>query len=1187
MLKNYKLINNTNKLLVFIAIILFSVIISKTYANNDIESSDKNIILSSHNSFLATQGNQYFLRHTTIAKYGISLVIQIKDNAHNILFSNKLTKDKDFSIDYQTGELSFTKPVYDFLDDDWLKNVEHNLLLISVDYNYFAKDYEIYDELYYYSLDGGINWLTQLGEGFAQVDDNYNIQDNYQVVAKLDVNLANNNVVANTSDTLTNSFLIGIADIEVIDRKVTGNRAFANSGSVDYPKRIVTKGKVQLYYRGLIRGEYLLNASIDTQREDNDILSYLDPDTNYAVYGDDSSVTDLSSEARGILYLLVEKDKSWLKWGKLKTQFPVQELSNINRSISGLGIHYESNETTKYGIPDTVIDSYYANLEAKRTRNEFLSTGGILYYLRYTNIIENTLKVSLEVRDSVNNNTLITKNLVAGVDFEVDANSGRLLFWRPIKQYLQSGLIIFDDDYDQNNIYVITDYNYSVSSDLTQANIANRVQQALNDDIVIGLQQQSEELSNRTYKAQGIDANIHINKDHVLDIELAKSNTASEAPFISNDGGINWSQKVVDNSQDNEQKGVSIKGSIKTEGDDNNLSYYYKKAATNLSENTSSVEGGKITAGFDKKYRSSEKLKLRAKYDLSDDINKTTTKNWQRADNLILQSNYQLSDNLIITSAFSHNIVNKYNTTNQQETNDQQSQFASQAEYAFSKDTKFNLRHQLTLANDSKQQTTIGAKHKINNNLEVVANTTFLTDKNNASNIDATYRANNGISLSAGTSKNSEGVNSSRIGGGYSNSSFSVGAGLENSNGSNKANISGGYSKDGASIGSGLTKNDDGSLAYNTSGAYVHNTKDNKQYRIAATNITDANNNSVQSLALGAYAPINDKTNIGVDTTLSSAKNDTRSVIATKLSHKISKERSINSKISRYTEKKDNSTSDGYDVELSGNINKDWSLVVNAGQGYVENEDNSRDKRTNFGVGTVYVRTDDEDNAVLKSSLNVSRRDDVGANNRTQYVFRSNIRGKYNKDLSIVNTIEWSRTNNKDTNTIDASNNRFDLNFAYRPVDNNKFNNLFKYTWVENNYPTDQVQENNIAADKGHVFSTDILYKTSRQWQLGTKLAMRFSKEKFGGIWYDNRLSLAALLAQYEILPETFVSLELRNLYNKRAKDDKRGFMLEVKRRFNDLIEAALGYNFSGYSSDLADLDYNIKGWYVRVTGVL
>ena len=62
--------------------------------------------------------------------------------------------------------------------------------------------------------------------------------------------------------------------------------------------------------------------------------------------------------------------------------------------------------------------------------------------------------------------------------------------------------------------------------------------------------------------------------------------------------------------------------------------------------------------------------------------------------------------------------------------------------------------------------------------------------------------------------------------------------------------------------------------------------------------------------------------------------------------------------------------------------------------------------------------------------------------------------------------------------------------------------------------------------------------------------------------------------------------LEQRTLWQKEARDSKRGWLTETQWRVKRSMRVGLGYNFTDFSDDLySENDYSVRGWFVRILG--
>ena len=110
-------------------------------------------------------------------------------------------------------------------------------------------------------------------------------------------------------------FVMALADGKVSQITRKGNLQAAGADSYDEVK---TEGRVALYLKGTVLGKYLITAAYDSgineidklfseidSIENERLVTNLDPDTVYPVYGDDSTLV-YDTESQGKFYLALE-----------------------------------------------------------------------------------------------------------------------------------------------------------------------------------------------------------------------------------------------------------------------------------------------------------------------------------------------------------------------------------------------------------------------------------------------------------------------------------------------------------------------------------------------------------------------------------------------------------------------------------------------------------------------------------------------------------------------------------------------------------------------------------------------------------------------------------------------------------------------------------------------------------------
>jgi len=396
-------------------------------------------------------------------------------------------------------------------------------------------------------------------------------------------------------DSQPNQFmLVGLADATIGYLKSSGNIQNLEAG-VNEPleKNVYRDGKVKLYLKGLVKGEYLLTAGLDTSKKStNHLFEYINPEKYYPIYGDKSTFFD-ETDSKSKFYLRIDKDSSYGLWGNYNTQeFTKQEFTRYNRTLQGAKAHIaledffknreqkaedrgqktedgqQTTEAEKQNVitPESqsveastpqnsedkgqkavdsgqrlkifdgvrteavlsgvegksedrgqtseeargvieslvaatkpTIDFFYAKSPQEQASDTF-SAKGISgpFWISHTPLLEYTEFVRLETRDKNRSDVVLyTKRMSRDIDYEIDYDSGRILFKAPIATR--------DENDDPN--FVVVDYEYVPSSESKNHTSGIRLETKLfSDKLTVGGQIVSEEHPSNSPRIYGLDA---------------------------------------------------------------------------------------------------------------------------------------------------------------------------------------------------------------------------------------------------------------------------------------------------------------------------------------------------------------------------------------------------------------------------------------------------------------------------------------------------------------------------------------------------------------------------------------------------------------------------------------------------------------------------------------------------------
>ncbi|OWQ54148.1 hypothetical protein CEE60_09495 [Stenotrophomonas maltophilia] len=349
-------------------------------------------------------------------------------------------------------------------------------------------------------------------------------------------------------------FLVAIADVTVSRNSASGNLQPLAADDRD-DDSFLSEGRLAFYLKGKLRGKYLVTAQADTQDRElkylfrdftqadaQDVFRRLDPDLYYPVYGDDST-TYRDVDTQGRLYLRVDWDQSQAVWGNYATGITGTEYGQYVRSLYGGALNWRSMEATPLGEARSQLKVFGSEAQSAPGHNEFLGTGGSLYYLRHTDVLPGSEQVVLEVRDRTTGRTETRATLQEGVDYEIDNLQGRLILTRPLAQLTRENVrsITRDmplDGYDQ---LLLVDYEYvplGFSSD--DVTYGARGRQWIGDHVAIGGTWIDENRSGENYSLKGADLTLQAGRGTYLKMEQTRTDATAAPVFYSDNGGLSF-----------------------------------------------------------------------------------------------------------------------------------------------------------------------------------------------------------------------------------------------------------------------------------------------------------------------------------------------------------------------------------------------------------------------------------------------------------------------------------------------------------------------------------------------------------------------------------------------------------------------------------------------------------------------
>jgi len=372
-------------------------------------------------------------------------------------------------------------------------------------------------------------------------------------------------------------FVVGLANLTVGQNNIDGN---LEPLSVDdrFDGSLFVDGRLALYAKAKIRGKYLLTAQLDStedelrnfgrnlRREDpRALFRQLDPDLFYPVYGDDST-TSTDVDTQGAFYVRLEFDGNEALWGNYNTGLTDTEFQQFNRSLYGAKLRHESRATTRYGDAKRELTLFGSEAESAAAHVTFAATGGSLYYLRNTDIVQGSEKVYVEVRRRDSTQVLDREILYEGRDYEIDAVQGRIILARPLSQVVsdRGQAIIRSTPLEGDDVFLLVDYEY-VPENFTADEITagGRGRLWLGDHVAVGVTKVIDERAGNDYDLEGVDIQLKAGQGTYLRAEYARSEAQQNLTnFASADGGLSFDSQGSVNGPDVDGEAIAIEARV-------------------------------------------------------------------------------------------------------------------------------------------------------------------------------------------------------------------------------------------------------------------------------------------------------------------------------------------------------------------------------------------------------------------------------------------------------------------------------------------------------------------------------------------------------------------------------------------------------------------------------------------------
>jgi len=273
-----------------------------------------------------------------------------------------------------------------------------------------------------------------------------------------------------------------------------------------------------------------------------------------------------------------------------------------------------------------------------------------------------------------------------------------------------------------------------------------------------------------------------------------------------------------------------------------------------------------------------------------------------------------------------------------------------------------------------------------------------------------------------------------------------------------------------------------------------------------------------------------------------------------------------------------------YGIDLAAD--EHWTYGMTLELGKLNSETAGEIKRKAIGLRLGYSA-----NRSIYAGAVEFRIDESVTEKRDSWLVRNSYKYQSNPDWRLLTRLDFAISESNKGKAFDADFIEAVTGYAWRPVDNDRWNGLFKYTYFYDLTSPDQLTPTEASIDfqqRSHVLAFDLNYDLTKRWTIGGKYAFRRSElrdrlETSG--WFRSDAHLVILRTDWHVVKKWDVLTEARLLDLPDAGDTREGALIGVYRHVNEHFKFGLGYNFTDFSDDLTDLNYDSQGVFINMVG--
>jgi len=346
-------------------------------------------------------------------------------------------------------------------------------------------------------------------------------------------------------------FFVGVADLTVSKNSVTAAEKLQQGDNAVQPVDSSLDGRLAFYLNGKVSQNWHLTASADTRegplkdlfsnflnKTPDSLFRRINPDYYYPSFGDDSVVEE-TAPTLGKFYVKASHGQDYGMWGNFKVAYVGNELAHVDRGLYGADAHFGFG-LTGFGERRLTVDGFAAQPGTLPSYEQFLGTGGSLYFLHHQDILTGSESVRIEVRDKASGIVTGVVNLRPNVDYDIDYLQGRLLLSEPLSATANDNLLVRSSGLSGDQSFLVVRYEYTPGLDkLDQMAVGGQGSYWLNNYVKLGLTADSNE-GDGAGNLGAADLTLRKSANSWFKVQAGRTTGLLSPSLQSNDGGFNF-----------------------------------------------------------------------------------------------------------------------------------------------------------------------------------------------------------------------------------------------------------------------------------------------------------------------------------------------------------------------------------------------------------------------------------------------------------------------------------------------------------------------------------------------------------------------------------------------------------------------------------------------------------------------